>query len=413
MHGGSLQILIPPLSLGLASAALAGRRLALGLLTVLAVVLGLALGRSAAARQRLEEGLQPILRHARAGLLQLLNAAANTRLLEAVLGAHKLNQGLFVGHYPLEICVVDVGDLGRDKQLARFFELPVLRHLVLLCVQVLEDLLDRVVLLDERQCAHWANAANRVAVIAAKENAHVDELRHAQAHAVENLCERNLLDRHFAGLAEGHVTQQDGRAEREGVHVLGRNAVDLARLDEVRALSLGLTGSRDERNAHQLEQLLALLVVLRQNLDEAARELLHIFGGALLVGRAEAFLSRLAALLALGELAGLERGRLAIEDVQRLDAVVDHADCAEEEAREMARGLALLVHQIRALAADSNEKLVNAHRGINGNLPAKVVLHLALLDRLCRIVANDLRESLNSHVCSSNEKASANSDDCR
>lgn len=45
-------------------------------------------------------------------------------------------------------------------------------------------------------------------------------------------------------------------------------------------------------------------------------------------------------------------------------------DGAVEETREVAGSLALVVREVGALRAHRNEKLVNAHGSINGNLTA-------------------------------------------
>lgn len=70
----------------------------------------------------------------------------------------------------------------------------------------------------------------------------------------------------------------------------------------------------------------------------------------------------LLALEALGELARLELGGRAVEDVERLDAVVDHAEGAVEHAHDVRGRLAGLVGELLAAAADGDEEAVDAHR---------------------------------------------------
>jgi hypothetical protein len=72
----------------------------------------------------------------------------------------------------------------------------------------------------------------------------------------------------------------------------------------------------------------------------------------------------LLALESLGELAGLELRRCAVEDVEGLDAVVDHAEGAVEHAHEVGCGLAAVVHELLAIGADGDEETVDAHRCI-------------------------------------------------
>lgn len=64
----------------------------------------------------------------------------------------------------------------------------------------------------------------------------------------------------------------------------------------------------------------------------APRELLHVLGRAGLLGLLQPLVGLLFALEALGKLARLELGRRAIEDVEGLYAVVDHAEGAVKHA---------------------------------------------------------------------------------
>ena len=128
----------------------------------------------------------------RLGVDQLLGAVPDTLLLEAVLLAHKLHQRLDVGHAPLELqtrlvstaalkwTYLDgggVGDLRVFEELARLGKLPVRRQGILGLVEVLNDLLDGTVLFHQRHRLGGANAADRLAVVAAQEDAQIDELR--------------------------------------------------------------------------------------------------------------------------------------------------------------------------------------------------------------------------------------------
>ena len=60
-------------------------------------------------------------------------------------------------------------------------------HGVLL-VQGLEDLLDRLLLLNEFQRRLWADSANLVAVVTAQQDAEVDELVHGHLQTLQDLC---------------------------------------------------------------------------------------------------------------------------------------------------------------------------------------------------------------------------------
>lgn len=111
--------------------------------------------------------------------------------------------------------------------------------------------------------------------------------------SIEDLVEVDLLDRLLALLAEGKVAQQDRAVEAEGVHVLTGRCVDLARLRQDSTLRLGLCRRDQVRDAHELEQPLALCVVLLCHADRPSRKLLHVFCCAGLFGLLQALVGLL------------------------------------------------------------------------------------------------------------------------
>jgi hypothetical protein len=88
----------------------------------------------------------------------------------------------------------------------------------------------------------------------------------------------NLLDRLLALLAKGKMAQEDRSVEAEGIHVLAGGSVDLAGARQNGALRLGLGGRDNVGDAHELEQPLALGIVLLCDAHRPARELLHVLG---------------------------------------------------------------------------------------------------------------------------------------
>eukprot|EP00966_Prymnesium_polylepis_P114635 2649135-Prymnesium_polylepis.2 len=92
----------------------------------------------------------------------------------------------------------------------------------------------------------------------------------------------------------------------------------------------------------------------------SARALLNVLGrAALLLQPGQLGLGLLHALLALGELAALHRGRLAVEDEDGLDARLHHPDRPVEHPRQVRRDLAGLVGELALAAreADLDEEL--------------------------------------------------------
>jgi hypothetical protein len=77
----------------------------------------------------------------------------------------------------------------------------------------------------------------------------------------------DLENRLFALLAEGKMPQQDRCVEGKRVHILTRGGVHFAASRQRCTLSLCLGGRNNVRNAHQLQQLLTLGIVLPRHAD--------------------------------------------------------------------------------------------------------------------------------------------------
>lgn len=125
----------------------------------------------------------------------------------------------------------------------------------------------------------------------------------------------HLLDRLLALLAKRQMSQQYRRIKTQRIHVLARRGIHLARARQHRALRLGLGRRNDVGNPHQLQQPLALLVVLPRDPHRAARKLLDVLGRAGFFRLLEPLVGLLLARVPLGELARLELGRGAVKDV--------------------------------------------------------------------------------------------------
>lgn len=170
--------------------------------------------------------------------------------------------------------------------------------------------------------AHGADALDVVGVVAAAQHAQVDKLLVAEAELGQRGGAVKLADRlHVAAALRRHQVADDlGRAKREAVHVLGRDAVHEPLLGHDGALRLGLGRRVDDRHAHEAQQALALVVVRRRHLDRALAVLLDRLGVARLARRRQALGRAVAALAALGELVELELRRLAVKDKDGADA---------------------------------------------------------------------------------------------
>ena len=312
------------------------------------------------------------------------------------------------------------------------------RNLLLLAVR--DHALEVAALLDELEAVDGADPLDAVAVVAAEEDAEVDELVVGEVEADERRlqaeegasrvrqkcaesrriaselrpnCARialrlqvDLEDGQLRRLGLLQVAEQDRRAERERVHVLGARRVHEARLADRRARRLRLARRVEDGDAHQPEQRLHLLRLLARRAHQPLLLALDVLGRAALLGELRQLgLRRLLPLLPLRELAALHRRRLAVEDEDGLDPILHQPDRAVEHAGEVARHLARLVRQL-ALAArlpHRDQELVDRHGRVDRDLPPKVVLELVLLDRVRRVVRDEAREALDAHraeICS-------------
>lgn len=196
--------------------------------------------------------------------------------------------------------------------------------------------------------------------------------------SIQDLVQVDLLDGLLALLAEGEVTKQDRAVEAEGVHVLTGRRVDLTRSRQNGTLRLGLCWRNQIRDAHKLEQPLALCVVLLCHADCPSRELLHVLCCAGLFGLLQALVGLLLSLVSPRELARLQLWWGAVEDVERFDAVVADSQGAVEHSHQVRSGLALLVHELLAIGSDCDEEGVDAHRPVTLSARAGQILRVGL-----------------------------------
>lgn len=128
------------------------------------------------ARQHLEEAVQAALSAGRARLHDFLDSVPDALLVKLAVAAHERHDTFLVGICPLEVDRFRIGHFRGDKQLARFCEIPVLRNRVFCRVDVADDFLDGAVLTDQFYGSFWADAPNGIAIVAAQQNAQIDEL---------------------------------------------------------------------------------------------------------------------------------------------------------------------------------------------------------------------------------------------
>mmetsp|Transcript_94900 Transcript_94900/g.284400 ORF Transcript_94900/g.284400 Transcript_94900/m.284400 type:complete len:273 (+) Transcript_94900:420-1238(+) len=232
---------------------------ALGALGRLGV--GLALG--VLDRHRPKEALEPVLVALALALLQPLDGLVDALLGKLLLIDEVLAQPVHVAVRPLDVGVGGLLDhLWLLEELARLLKGEGLGQRVLGRVNLLERLLDATVVLDELERLDRTDALDRIGVVAAAQDAQVDELLLVELEALERRLQVDLDDRHLARLRHRQVAHEDRRAEREGVGVLGARREDDAALGERGARRLRLARRVDDGHAHQLEEGLDLLRLL-------------------------------------------------------------------------------------------------------------------------------------------------------
>jgi hypothetical protein len=304
---------------------------------------------------RFEEALHSTLLRRLHVLLQFGGTVADSVLAEVLLLDEKLDESFDVWCFPLEVAFGGVGgaDVRLEEEEASVSEGPVVGNgeLLLVVLDVSNHAFEVLVVADQFEGGGGADALDGVEVVAAEEDAEIDELHllvlyvspsegipyllPLHAETLHDLVQVDLQNWLFALLAEGEMPQQNGCVECERVHILTCSGIDLSTPRQRCTLCLRLSWRNDVWNAHQLQQPLALLVVLPRDSDRPSRELLHVFCCACLFGFLGRSVSFRFPLESLCKLAGFEFRRRAVEDVEGLDAIVNHAESTVEEAHEM------------------------------------------------------------------------------
>lgn len=346
-------------------------------------------------------------------LAQSFESALDLILLESLFLHEPLLELFLIGLLPddalLQFFLITVYLRG-NEEITRLLEQEIVGHDELLLfgwviVRRIDDLfhdgLDRAVLFDQLEGRHGAHAANRVRVIASTQDAKINKLSLSHLKVGEHSCKLNLADRL---LFRVETAQQEVRAERERIHILSGRAKGESHLDELSALSFGFARCLNHGYTEQLNQSLGVLHHFVGHADGATGHLL----GALPITRFLGLLflldSILLLFLALVELFGLEFWRLAIEDPNRLDSVLEELDGPMEDANQVTRQVSLFVTQLTDSRLTSrkrlrgDQELVDSHGRIDSHGLASEHLELQRLDGFWRLVLDQGHELLDSHL---------------
>ncbi len=142
----------------------------------------------------------------------------------------------------------------------------------------------------------------------------------------------DFLDRFLPCLAESEMANEDRRVKAQRIHILTCCSIHLSSPRQHRTLRLSLSWCNDIRDAHQLQELLALRIMLSSHPNSAPGELLHILRCSYFFRFFEALGRFGFAGETFGEFSGLELWWCAVEDVDGFDSIVDDAESAVEHA---------------------------------------------------------------------------------
>mmetsp|Transcript_89554 Transcript_89554/g.267104 ORF Transcript_89554/g.267104 Transcript_89554/m.267104 type:complete len:201 (+) Transcript_89554:590-1192(+) len=194
--------------------------------------------------------------------------------------------------------------------------------------------------LDGRRGAHTPEG---VAVVAAGEDAEVNELIHADVQLLQRPLQGHLQNLLLLRLRRHEIADEDFGAEGQAVCVLRGGRVDLAVSAEGGAGGLRLARRIHHRHAHEFQELLRLLVLLPRDADRGLGALEDLLAVARLHGGLQVCLGVGALLAPRIELLQLQLRRLAVEDVDGLDARLHELDSAREHSDDVGGDVPFLV----------------------------------------------------------------------
>mmetsp|Transcript_72878 Transcript_72878/g.202160 ORF Transcript_72878/g.202160 Transcript_72878/m.202160 type:complete len:438 (+) Transcript_72878:31-1344(+) len=349
--------------------------------------------------RRAEEAFERTLLRLPPGSLQTLHILVDPLLAERVL-EEVLDEALEIRLLELEVNARRLHGLALFEEVARGMVVEILWDFLL--IRVFQHLFQRAMLQNEFDRRGRANALQRVAIITTAQDTKVDELFHGDVQLLQNTGQRHLIDLFLLRLGRHQVTNEYLGAERETIGVLCGRRVHFSVPAQRRARGFGLARGFDNRNAHEFQQLLGLLVVLLRHLCSGLGALLNSLAVTRLLGLLKARSRRLTFFASCGQLGELQLRGLAVEDVHGLDAIFHELDRACEHPDDVRRHLAVFVGELlvrpRMVLTDHNQKLVEAHAGVDGEKPPGVGLRTVdLPHRLRRRILQKLHKSFNPH----------------
>mmetsp|Transcript_55070 Transcript_55070/g.144842 ORF Transcript_55070/g.144842 Transcript_55070/m.144842 type:complete len:302 (+) Transcript_55070:82-987(+) len=212
-----------------------------------------------------EEAVQRALLGLGLGGLQPLDVALHAILAEGAALDEELGQPLDIRLPEFDLHRAGVDGLAVPEELASDVISEVLRDLV--GTEKLDDLLNAAVLSQELDGGGRAHTFQRVAIITAAEDAEVNELVHRDVELLQGAFKVHLQNLLLLRLCGHQVPNENLGAKCQTVRILGGSRIDLAIPAQRCARRLRLTRRINDRQAHEPQQRLRLLVLLPGHLD--------------------------------------------------------------------------------------------------------------------------------------------------
>mmetsp|Transcript_17563 Transcript_17563/g.36379 ORF Transcript_17563/g.36379 Transcript_17563/m.36379 type:complete len:448 (-) Transcript_17563:393-1736(-) len=394
-----------------------------------------ALGVGRRIRDDLEEGIHPGLRFAVGGvrLFEFLDLDLDAFGIEARFLHQELGELVLLRFLPLEFDVrvhlvvvkeVSGQDIGRGGGGSFFCSFVVVFSLLVrgfvfvffvrdprfwnrVFCDILYDgqnLFDAAVFADEFESSLGPNSFDVVAVITSQKDTQIYELIVRQSQPLDRLAVVHGLDlRPLGGLvSKRQFSDQNRGRKRQGVHVLRPGCVNQSGLAEGRGLGLRLHGRQYYGDPHEPQQALAVFVFFAPGSCKPLRVLVHFLLVVFVGGFFEFFLRLAAFLPSFFQFSRFHVGGLSVKDKDGLQSLGQKATGSVEHPLDVTRGLSIGVCEhrgllVRSTAADGNQKLVDGHGCIDGDLASVKRFEFDLPNAIGSLVGKQFGEAFDSH----------------
>mmetsp|Transcript_33399 Transcript_33399/g.48343 ORF Transcript_33399/g.48343 Transcript_33399/m.48343 type:complete len:270 (-) Transcript_33399:222-1031(-) len=203
---------------------------------------------------------------------------------------------------------------------------PTVRYSILFVANIFKYLLNTLVFPNKLERRLRPNSTNAIAIITPQQNAQVYKLIMRQTQPLHSLFVIHNLNITLGSIRKRHLPQQYRSSKGQRVHIFCSDSVYFPSFAHARSLSFCFTRRHDNWNAHELEQFLAVLVLLFTSNDEAFLLFLLRFGVIFFNGNFELRFRFLTFLATFFQFARFKLWRFTIEYKRRTNALRHEAD---------------------------------------------------------------------------------------